>query len=449
MKKILLTLMISPFLAFGQGTVDFEDVTLPTSYQDGSFDVGGTTYTYGHSRDHDGYPIDGAGLLLRRASDSYFEWTSNNGVGQVTFEYRKAYTGGSIRQLELLVNGTQVALSPEFGGGSGEQADIYTFTHAVNEDGAVTIKIKNEGNATQNKQIVIDNVVWTAFDATQVCEAPTDLAVTNITESSADVSWTAGGTETEWIVVYGPTGFDITDYDSNADVTELTVTAPAATLSDLEEGTGYDVYVIAICGTDLESNAVNTTFTTETTSVPTCDAPTGLTVDNISETGADVTWTAGGTETEWLVVYGPTGFDINDYASNADVEEVTVTAPETTLSGLTDGEKYDVYVIAKCADDLYSDELGPETFTTKTSSIDKQLFESFSFYPNPIQNVINLKSGSNIEYVQVYDMLGKNVIEVAPNALSVELNTSKLQKGVYIMKVTIKGTQETFRIVKK
>src|SRR5690554_488485 len=353
MKKILLTLMISPFFAFGQGTVDFEDVTLPTSYQDGSFNVGGTTYTYGHSRDQENFPIIGQGLMLRRPSDSYFKWTSNNGVGEVSFQYRKAYTGGSIRQLELLVieglDTTQAAVTAEFGEGSGEQADIYTFTHAVNVQGVVTIMIKNIGDVEQNRQAVIDNLVWTAFSGTSSsCDAPTDLAVTNITETSADVSWTAGGTETEWLVVYGPAGFDFSDYENNNDVTVITTTDNPYSITDLDA------------------------------------------------------------ETE-----------------------------------------YDVYVIAKCDDDLYSDEVGPETFTTKTSSIDKQLFESFSFYPNPIQNVINLKSGSNIEYVQVYDMLGKNVIEVAPNALSVELNTSKLQKGVYIMKVTIKGTQETFRIVKK
>ncbi|HLW38921.1 MAG TPA: T9SS type A sorting domain-containing protein [Brumimicrobium sp.] len=351
MKKILLSLIIFPFVAFGQGTVDFEGMTLPTSYDDGSFDEGGVTYSYGHSRDQENFPITGQGLMLRRPSDSYFKWEATNGVGEVSFQYRKAYTGGSIRQLELLVieglDTTQATVTGEFGEGSGEQTEIYDFSYAVNVQGVVTIMIKNIGDVEQNRQAVIDNLVWTAF-------------------------------------------------------------------------------------------------------TPTCDDPTGLSVDNISETGADVTWTAGGTETEWLVVYGPTGFDITDYASNADVEEVTVTGtPETTLSDLDAETGYDVYVIAKCDDNEFSDELGPETFTTQTSSIENHLFDNFSFYPNPIQNEVNLKAGSIIENVQVYDMLGKNVIHVSPNSLSTTVNTKELQNGVYIMKVTIKGTQETYRIVKK
>ena len=345
--------MIFPFLAFGQGTVDFEDVTLPTSYSDGSFDVGGTTYTYGHSRDQENFPIIGQGLMLRRPSDSYFKWTSNNGVGEVSFQYRKAFTGGSIRQLELLVieglDTTQAAVTAEFGEGSGEQTAIYDFSYAVNVQGIVTIMIKNIGDVEQNRQAVIDNLVWTAFSGTSSsCDAPTNLTVSNISATSTDVTWTAGGTETEWLVVYGPTGFDITDYASNTDVTVLTVTAPAATLSDLDAETGYDVYVIA-----------------------------------------------------------------------------------------------------KCDDNELSDELGPETFTTQTSSIESHLFDNFSFYPNPIQNEVNLKAGSIIENVHVYDMLGKNVIHVSPNSLVTTVNTKELQNGVYIMKVTIKGTQETYRIVKK
>src|SRR5690554_3581706 len=314
MRKILLLLTMLPFVAFGQGTVEFENTGLTSSYTNGSFDEGGMTYYYGHSRVDEGFTITNNGLMLRRASDSYFEWTATNGVGEVSFQYRKAFTNANPRQLELLVDGVSVEVGPEFSSSDDEETDIYDFSYAVNVGGEVTIRIKNVGTTTTNRQTVIDNLVWTAF--TPTCDDPTGLTVNNISETGADVTWTAGGTETEWLVVYGPTGFDINDYASNADVTEVSVTAPETTLSGLEEGTDYNVYVIAICGTDLESNAVNTTFTTETTPVPTCDAPTNLTVDNISETGADVTWTAGGTETEWLVVYGPTGFDINDYASN-------------------------------------------------------------------------------------------------------------------------------------
>src|SRR5690554_4231696 len=166
MKKILLSLIIFPFVAFGQGTVEFENTGLTSSYSDGSFDEGGMTYHYGHSRGDEGYTITNNGLMLRRASDSYFKWEATNGVGEVSFQYRKAHTGGSIRQLELLVieglDTTQAAVTAEFGGGSGEQTAIYDFSYAVNVQGIVTIMIKNIGDEEQNRQAVIDNLVWTA-----------------------------------------------------------------------------------------------------------------------------------------------------------------------------------------------------------------------------------------------------------------------------------------------
>lgn len=164
MKKFLFLFLLLPLLSFGQGTMDFEGVTLPTTYGDGDFTDGGIDYHYNHSRDQDNFPINGNGLLLRRASDSYLEWTVENGVGSLTFDYRKAYTGGSIRQLEVLVNGVQVALTDEFGEGSGEQDDIYTFTQDIDVEGSVTIRIKNEGETSSNRQSVIDNISWTAYD---------------------------------------------------------------------------------------------------------------------------------------------------------------------------------------------------------------------------------------------------------------------------------------------
>src|SRR5690606_22868131 len=58
------------------GSESFDNSIATTAYADGSF-VGddGITWIYGHSRDEDSYPINGDGLMLRRASDSYLEAT--------------------------------------------------------------------------------------------------------------------------------------------------------------------------------------------------------------------------------------------------------------------------------------------------------------------------------------------------------------------------------------
>ena len=105
-------------LAWAQGSQNFENQTaLTTSYADGSFEENEITWTYGHSRDQENYPIDNKGLMLRRASDSYLQTTIPNGIGTFSFQYRKAFTGGNNnnRELELIVNGTQITTTGKFG----------------------------------------------------------------------------------------------------------------------------------------------------------------------------------------------------------------------------------------------------------------------------------------------------------------------------------------------
>src|SRR5690554_5670498 len=170
MRKIYLLMLLLPSIfVFSQGGMDFEDpsITLPGSYGDGTFTYNGVEYTYNHSRDQDDYPINGQGLLLRNASDSYFEMEIPDGVGELSFQYRKAYTGGSERELEVIVNGVALPTTTGvFGNASGELADIFTYTANINLAGAVTIRIKNVGSTTTNRQSTIDNIVWTANGGT-------------------------------------------------------------------------------------------------------------------------------------------------------------------------------------------------------------------------------------------------------------------------------------------
>ena len=60
----------------------------------------------------------------------------------------------------------------------------------------------------------------------------------------ADVSWTAGGTETAWNVEYGLSGFTL----GSGGPSTSTSTTPSYSMSGLSDNTSYDVYVQADCG---------------------------------------------------------------------------------------------------------------------------------------------------------------------------------------------------------
>lgn len=143
---------------------DFENTNLTNSYADGSFWSNNIKFFYGHSRDEGDYSINNKGLMLRRASDSYLEFTLPNGLTYLSFEYRKAFTGGSERQLEVYINDEVVKTTDKFGEGSGENDTVYMISLEESRLGPITIKIKNVGSTTGNRQSVIDNLVIYDYD---------------------------------------------------------------------------------------------------------------------------------------------------------------------------------------------------------------------------------------------------------------------------------------------
>ncbi len=88
----------------------------------------------------------------------------------------------------------------------------------------------------------------------------------------------------------------------------------------------------------------------------TCDAPTGLAVNNPGQTSATATWSAGGTETSWNVQYKTTT------ASNW--QSATSSTTSYTMTGLTAGTQYEIRVQAVCDASTTSDWTGIVSFTT-------------------------------------------------------------------------------------
>ncbi len=69
--------------------------------------------------------------------------------------------------------------------------------------------------------------------------------------------------------------------------------------------------------------------------VPTCPKPTDVTVNDITTTSAEISWTNGGTETAWTISYNGT--------------EVAANSNPFTLTGLTPATVYTVMVKANCS----------------------------------------------------------------------------------------------------
>jgi hypothetical protein len=100
--------------------------------------------------------------------------------------------------------------------------------------------VGDDGNGVQYwGDIAIDN-----FEIREMpsCPKPTSIVSSNLSATSADFSWTAGGNETSWNVEYGPSGFTL------GAGTQATVSTTNYSLTSLTSQTEYDFYVQADCG---------------------------------------------------------------------------------------------------------------------------------------------------------------------------------------------------------
>ena len=73
---------------------------------------------------------------------------------------------------------------------------------------------------------------------------------------------------------------------------------------------------------------------------------------------------------------------------------------------------------------------------------------SFTAYPNPAQNEWNIKSVDSITSIQLFDMLGKQVATIQPNATDATIDASSLSQGIYLANITTENGSKTVKLVK-
>lgn len=82
-------------------------------------------------------------------------------------------------------------------------------------------------------------------------------------------------------------------------------------------------------------------------------------------------------------------------------------------------------------------------------SVDNFESAQFTAYPNPTNDVWNISSTNTINNISVFNVLGKEVLTLTPNANDVTIDGSSLKTGVYF--ATIKGVNgsKTVKLIKE
>ncbi|GAA4067304.1 alpha/beta fold hydrolase [Flavobacterium cheonanense] len=92
----------------------------------------------------------------------------------------------------------------------------------------------------------------------------------------------------------------------------------------------------------------------------------------------------------------------------------------------------------------------PYTFTIQnTLSTDDNLVDNtFSIYPNPTNSKVNIKSESNFDYVEIYNVLGQ---KISSNTISSnqEIDMNDFPIGIYTLKISNEEITKSVKVIKQ
>lgn len=89
------------------------------------------------------------------------------------------------------------------------------------------------------------------------------------------------------------------------------------------------------------------------------------------------------------------------------------------------------------------------TLNIGTLSINEFDANALSVYPNPVKDVLNIAYKSELSDVKIYDLLGQEVISKKTSSSQLQLNTSTLETGIYMVKLLSENGQHSFRVIKE
>lgn len=156
---VLLMVAVLPCAAWAQGSEDFTNLPTAssTSYVARTWvGTNGVTWTAVGARTDQTM----TGKAICFGNTGIDRWVTSpvyaNGMGTLSFEYVRAFTGTGTRQLQVWVNGVQIGANITV---SPTSDVVQTYSQAINIGGSVQLEIRSTGAA----QVKLDNIVWTPY----------------------------------------------------------------------------------------------------------------------------------------------------------------------------------------------------------------------------------------------------------------------------------------------
>ncbi|MFN5841977.1 MAG: T9SS type A sorting domain-containing protein, partial [Bacteroidota bacterium] len=184
----------------------------------------------------------------------------------------------------------------------------------------------------------------------------------------------------------------------------------------------------------------------------TCGVPTGITVQNITGTSAQITWSAQPCAITYRLQYRASG--LISWTNISSISGATI-----SITGLQSNTTYQYRLRSNCSTSTNSNYSAIQTFSTtsslKTSNELNDEYETANIYPNPTSGILNI----NVSYdeagmlqLELYNIYGQRVwqqFQWVESEGVFNFNISHLAPGVYMLMMRKEQETSSYKLIKQ
>jgi len=145
-----------------------------------------------------------------------------------------------------------------------------------------------------------------------------------------------------------------------------------------------------------------------------------------------------------------TGTDeLSEFVEVANIDLESNSQPTTRVVDLSAYAGETIYIaFHNDSDDRWGVVVDNISVTAATLNVVDVVFNNFSYFVDA-NNVLNLRSGTPMQSVELFNVIGQQVVSQKLSNSEETLDISNLESGVYITRVSINGLSKSYKIIKR